>query len=242
MGKFQFKQFCVTDDNSAMKIGTDGVLLGAWAPVEGCGRIIDAGCGSGLLALMAAQRVAPVSPGCTITGIEIDPGAAADARINVAASPWSGMIEIVEGDILEITLPPRKGDTPTLIISNPPFFNEALRSPSATRALARHGSEFGVGTLIDLAARTLGPSDSLAFIAPATRDDEIELSLELLRLGIVERCSVTTRAGRPPSRMLWHVSPGAIDRRLTTLTIRDLDNRYTSQYLQLTSPFYLDRT
>lgn len=242
MGKFQFKQFSVSDDHSAMKIGTDGVLLGAWAPVEGYGRIIDAGCGSGLLALMAAQRSAVASPRCAITGIEIDPGAAADARANVAISPWSAMIEIVEGNILNTPLPTRNGDCPTMIISNPPFFNETLRSPSAARALARHGCEFGVESLIDLAAHYLGPQDRLAFIAPATRDDEIEFHLELRRIGIVEKCSVATRAGRPPSRTLWLAGPGPSESRHTSIAIRDTDNRFTLQYLQLTSPFYLDRT
>ena len=96
---FQFKQFFIDDARCAMKVGTDGVLLGAWATVAGARRILDVGCGSGLIALMAAQRAGEAQ----VVGVEIDGGAAADARCNVAASPFADRVEVVEADVLQFT-------------------------------------------------------------------------------------------------------------------------------------------
>lgn len=237
MGKFQFKRFAVIDDHSAMKIGTDGVLLGAWTPVKGFDVVIDAGCGSGLIALMLAQRTEGLAT--RIIGVELDSGAAADARSNAATSPWAERIEILEGDVLSICRP--KADA-LLLVANPPFFNEPLRSPSASRALARHGSDFCPLSLIALASRLFASeADRLAFIVPSTRDDEIEFSLSLNRLNVIEKCAVCTRASRQPSRTMWLVGLAPAAPGVTSLCIRDVDNNYTSEYLSLTSTFYLDR-
>lgn len=228
---FRFKQFTINDSHTPMKVGTDGVLLGAWADPSGASLIIDAGTGSGLIALMMAQRV----PGARVKGIEISPDAAADAAANVAASPWPDRVEIISGDCLDYTLP---AEERILIVSNPPFFAEQLRSPDTGRALARHGGAFDVISLIDWAA--LHPEPNLAFIAPTSRDDEIDFQLALRRLVANRICRVTTRDGRPPQRTLWQVSRhgSTIE---SSLIVRDRENRFTEEYIRLTSPFYLDR-
>lgn len=228
---FRFKQFTVNDSHTPMKVGTDAVLLGAWTDLAGASLLIDAGAGSGLIALMLAQRTQDVK----VTGIEISPEASADARANAASSPWSDRVEIIEGDCLSYPLPQEEK---ILIVSNPPFFAEQLRSPDTGRALARHGGGFDVISLIDWAAGH--PDPILSFIAPASRDEEIEFQLALRRLVANRICHVTTREGRNPQRTLWQVSRHG-NTTQTELTVRDRENRLTEEYIRLTSPFYLDR-
>lgn len=236
---FRFKQFSIDDSSCAMKVGTDGVLLGAWADIDGAREILDVGCGSGLIALMMAQR----APSAKVTGVEIDPDASADAVCNVSQSPWGSRVVVVNCDIADFDCPLV---SPLLIISNPPFFTEKLRSPEASRSLARHGTEFGVGELIEFAApRLVNPCDSLAFIAPADRDDELEFLLALHRLCVRRRMSVSSREGRPPFRTLWQVVREDVKAcfypEISYLCIRNHENDFTPEYVNLTSDFYLDK-
>ena len=126
---FTFKQFIIEDAHCAMKVGTDGVLLGAWADVAGCRHITDIGCGSGLIALMAAQR----APEARVTGVEIDPEAVADAQANVAASPFAHRTEIVLADVCRYAAPAPKSDC---LLRNPPYHEEDLLPPVTSRATA----------------------------------------------------------------------------------------------------------
>ncbi len=220
-----------------MKVGTDGVLLGCWThiPASGFATIIDAGCGCGLLALMMAQRTSWAN----ITGVDIDPGAVADAHDNVASSPWSDRVKILEGDVLGC-----KPEVvhPLLIISNPPFFTETLRSPDGERALARHGDTFGVRDLIEWSAGLMTEDDDrLAFIAPADRDAEIDYHLAIARLNPLRRCSVSSREGRKPIRTLWETGRAPLPCIKSQLDIRDTTNTLTQEYIALTSAFYLDK-
>lgn len=233
MGRFDFKQFSLYDTHCAMKIGTDAVLLGSWVSIPLKAEILDAGCGSGILALMAAQR----SPTSRIIAIDIDPAACDDARRNVAASPWQERIEVRCCDLTE-GLPPL--GSPRLILSNPPFFHEELRSGDRARALARHGEGFDVRMLIELCYNRLTSAcDSVAFISPADREGEIEFLLELKRLSVYRKTHVYSREGKAPYRILWQAGcDAALRPQKDVLTIRDKDNNYTSDYIQLTSEFY----
>lgn len=240
MGIFNFKQFSIDDSHSAMKVGTDAVLLGAWADPEGVRTIVDAGCGSGIIALMLAQRSAGTS--IRIIGVDISKDACQDARHNVELSPWRDRVEVVEADITKMF---PEVSHPILIVSNPPFFNESLRSPDTMRALARHGDEFGIAALIELASeRCSSPDDTIAFIAPTSRTDEIDFMLSLKRLSARRICKVYSKVGKASIRTLWQVgrdSNGVPPLRREELYIRSDDNEFTLRYRQLTSPFYLDR-
>lgn len=241
MGIFRFKQFSVDDSHSAMKIGTDGVLLGAWTCAGRARTVIDAGCGTGLIGLMMAQRHDDVR----VTGVDVDSEACRDARSNVAASPWAERVEIVEADLLAWT-PGDNVERPLCIVSNPPFFTEALRSPDSSRALARHGEGLGVESLIGWAARIMsGREDSLSFIAPTERDDEVQYQLSLHRLAAVRMADVVSREGRPAVRRMYEVrredavsAPCACE----TIVIRERSGRYSQPYIALTEKFYLDST
>ncbi len=235
MGRFNFKRFSVSDEHCGMKIGTDAVLLGAWADFSGAATVLDAGCGSGVISLMAAQRTEHAE----IIAVDVDENACRDASENFAASPWGGRIRLECADITK-SIPAHSG--PIVIISNPPFFIEQLRSPDAARSLARHGNGFDVKALIELSAPLLtSANDSLAFIAPAERDDEIDFMLQLHRLAPKRVCTVYSREGKKALRTLWQVGSDRFAGKHETdsLYIRDAENRFTKEYQALTSEFYL---
>lgn len=127
---FKFKQFTIFHDKCAMKVGTDGVLLGAWAPADKAKRILDVGTGTGLIALQLAQR----NPHARITAIEIDAAAAGQATENVSHSPWADRVEVICHDFRDYQ-PENRFD---LIVSNPPYFIDALKCPDEQRCTARH--------------------------------------------------------------------------------------------------------
>lgn len=232
---FRFKQFEINDEKSAMKIGTDGVLLGAWAIGNYTPQhIIDAGCGTGLVSLMLAQRFA----NARITGIEIDPDSADEARANTAHSPWHDRIEIVTGDLLEY-IPATPVDA---IVSNPPFFTQPLVSPDGRRALARHGDTLTPDTLITYAARTLRHGGRLAMIVPDELTDNLIYRMQLNRLDVCRVTHVSPTVTSMPVRVLAEAVAGlATSFSETTLPIRD-KHGYTPAYKRLTGDFYLNST
>ncbi|WP_300582122.1 methyltransferase, partial [uncultured Pseudoalteromonas sp.] len=129
MSGFVFKQFTVTQTRAAMKVSTDGILLGAWADVSGAKHILDIGTGTGLLALMAKQRM----PDAKVSAIEIDSDACNDARDNFAASPWPD-INLFEGAVQSFSA----AEPFDAIITNPPYFNASLKGDNHARNTARH--------------------------------------------------------------------------------------------------------
>ena len=132
---FTFKQFFVAHDRCAMKVGTDGILLGAWAPVAGVKRILDIGTGSGLVALMLAQRT---EEHVTIDAVELDAQAAEQASENVAESPWASRMRVECADILAWA--PEQTARYDLIVSNPPYYEPGVECGSPEREQARYTS------------------------------------------------------------------------------------------------------
>lgn len=198
-GVFRFKQFEVINMRSAMKVGTDGVLLGSWANARGS--VLDAGAGTGLISLMIAQRCPDVS----ITALELDPEAADEAEINVSRSPWGARIAVVKGDYMKFS-PGRKFDT---IVSNPPFYATDLKSPSASRALARHGDDFTVETLIGRAPGLLSKGGRISLVTPADRRDDVLMATAFAGLNLSRETAIYTRAASSaPSRYLWEFVNG----------------------------------
>ncbi len=230
MAAFQFKQFAVDDHDCGMKIGTDGTLLGAWADCANAASIIDLGAGSGLLALMLAQRC----PNAAITAIEIDPDACASATANFAASPWPERVSVICADAAGVDI-----NDIDLIVCNPPYFASTLRSPHAKRATARHADTLSPAAALQLASQWLSPSGSIAMVTPADIEAELVFTASMLRLMPRRLCRVSTVEGKQPSRLLsqWHRLDGPIE--CSTLAIRTTDNAYTAPYRQLTQPFYL---
>lgn len=225
---FRFKRFSVVNRLAAMKVGTDGVLLGAWTDITGAGLILDAGTGSGLIALMLAQR----APHALIDAIDIVDDAVAEAAANIAASPWADRITACRADLLAYR-PETRYD---LIVSNPPFFNTTLRSPDDARALARHGDGLSFESLIAAAPPLLAADGRLAFISPADREDDIVCAAAMARMHVTRLTRVYTRLRAPsPTRLLWQLDMRPAP--LVTASLRVGDSCYQA----LTGPFYLDR-
>jgi tRNA1Val (adenine37-N6)-methyltransferase len=157
---FSFKQFTVHHDKCAMKVGTDGVLLGAWANVVNAGNVLDVGAGTGLIAIMMAQR-----SGALIDAVEIDENACKQATENVAACPWKERIVIHHDSFQHYAA--NTTSQYDIIVSNPPYFSNSLKSPLQLRSLARHDDSLSNESLLRCVAHILAPEGRLYVIIPA---------------------------------------------------------------------------
>ena len=230
---FQFKQFTVYQDRCAMKVGTDGVLLGAWAQVAGAESALDIGTGTGLLALMIAQRNSVVR----IVGVEIADDAAVQAAENVARSPWADRIKIVEGAIQDGVV----SGPYDVIVSNPPYFKvgESVCSPDRGRLRARQTSTLGYDVLIDEVVRLLGREGEFSVVYPSDRMDELVDYARGRGLFLSRRTWVCPRVGGSPKRVLlaFRRVSGILSE--DELAIELSRHVYTREYVALTRAFYL---
>lgn len=236
---FTFKQFTIDDSACAMKVGTDGVLLGAWAeadPVNTC-RVLDIGTGSGLIALMLAQRL----PEASVVGIDVVPEAVEAARRNAAASPFSERLEMVCADVCRYQ--PENGELFDAVVSNPPYHTEELLPPSAARAAARHTAALSFAALFVHARRLLRQGGVFALIVPAAALKEVNGEAMLNGFSLTRRTSVVTRPGKPPKRELLQFVLGAAPQSplCDTLPLMPADgsNARSEAYAALTKDFYL---
>ena len=231
---FKFKQFDIHNERSAMKVGTDGVLLGAWCHIPSQSVVWDVGAGTGLISIMLAQRFAT----SLITAIEIDSDAACEAERNAKMSPWGDRIRIVEGDIMNVyeSLP-----RPDVIISNPPFFKNGLKAPDQARAMARNGASLSFSSLISLASEVLSDDGRLVMISPVDDMDEIEFETAMHRLYVKRKCMVRSKPDVAAKRILWEFTKTkSSDTVLSELCIRDSEERYSDDYRSITRDFYLN--
>lgn len=230
---FRFKQFSVVDAHCAMKVGTDGVLLGAWCDVPSGCYAWDIGAGCGLISLMLAQRGAS-----RVTGFEISSDAVTDFKLNVSRTQWNERIYVVEGDFTHVDI--GRLEKPDLIVSNPPFYDEDLQSPDCDRALARHGSTLSFAVLFDVAAAALAPGGSLCVIAPSRRFEELEFDAMLRKLYLRSAMFVSTKEGKAPGRVMMKFDRSVSGpREVRNLSIRS-NGEFTDEYRELTSEFYLN--
>ena len=233
---FRFKQFDVANSLSAMKVGTDGVLLGAWADVESgsrCPRVLDVGTGSGLIAMMLAQRF----PAAEITGIDVVEDACTEARANADASPWGGRIDIVCDDFMGYA----SGCQVFFdaVVSNPPFFKSALKAPDRQRMLARHGDGLDYEKIIRACASGLLASHGvLSMVSPVDREGDIIFDMEMAGMWLSRLTRVWTKPdAAAPSRLLWEMRLG---KKVHPTRYHDLTIG-SAAYAELTHDFYLDR-
>jgi tRNA1Val (adenine37-N6)-methyltransferase len=233
---FQFKQFRIDQSHCAQKVSTDACILGATADLTNATRILDLGTGTGLLALMAAQR----APTAQIEAIEIDPAAAAQAAANVAASPWADRIRVHPLSLTSYaaSLPPSF----SYIVCNPPFFRRSLAPPDAARATARHAGEDSLtfGEIIAFAAAYLLPEGTLTVLLPPPEMQQFVLEAQAGGLAVRARLAIRHRPGGRITRCIYELGGvGSAKARETELVIQDANGAYSTEFRALLGGFYL---
>lgn len=193
---FRFRRFLVRQDCCAMKVGTDGVLLGAWA--QGGQRILDIGTGTGLIALMMAQRFADAH----VDALEIDPAAAAQATENVAASPFSQRITVTALSVQQWAHDSRHCALYDAIVSNPPYFEQSLLSPDDARTEARHAVTLTYTDLFSCVSRLLRPEGLFSVVIPFNCFSSLLSEAALHGFHLCRRCDIRTTPRKAPRRHL----------------------------------------
>ena len=227
---FDFKRFRIEQDRCSMKVGTDGVLLGAWFPMESGKNVLDVGSGTGLVAIMAAQRGAS-----SVTAVEIDPEASQQAFQNVSNSEWSDRIFVQCADFAHFTAEIRFDR----IVSNPPYFRDSLRCPDQGRNTARHNDSLSYETLVRCAAPLLAPDGLLCVVLPYDAVGEFTKCASGFGLNLCHETDVVTAPGKQPKRSLLAYGFGSRGLRKDVLAICGEDGKETSDYIELVRDFYL---
>lgn len=234
ISQFRFKQFAVWHHRSALKVGVDGVLVGAWTDVGEAGTILDVGTGCGLIALMMAQR----KPDAGVWGIDIDQPSILEATENVRISPWSDRVLILQTSFSDLN---SKFD---LIVSNPPFFDSGISDPNTPRERARHQASLSPTTLLSGSISLLNPGGSLAMIVPADLAPELETYASSLGYTLSRKCLVRGTPTAPVKRALlqWILNNPQLAIRnpqIENLTLESAPGIPTPEYRDLCQPFYL---
>lgn len=241
---FRFRQFELRQDRCAMKVGTDGTLLGAWALMPGAasGRVLDVGTGTGLIALMMAQRY----PEAEVTAIDIDAGAVSQAQENVAASPFARRVMVMEMALQQMgeaspvaaqsssSLVAQPSSRYDAIVCNPPFFVNSLVCPDARRTAARHASSLPLTDLAAAASVLLSDRGELSVILPADLHSSMDAAAALSGLFAHRVCRFFTSVRKPAKRVLLAYGRQPADAFEQTQLVLGDDN-----YRQLVAPFYL---
>lgn len=217
---FRFKKFALSHSISAMKVGTDAVSLGAWAQCSG--RVLDVGCGCGIIGIMAAQRGA-----VSVEMIDIDSASVSEATENAAECPWADAITVRSVNFLECT-----GQFDA-ILSNPPFFAAGILAPDLRRAAARHESDLTPDAFMQKAAELLSDSGRVSIIIPPDRLASWQFAAEIAQLFPEVICHLLTKEGAEPRRIM-----ATFSRRKNLPTIQQLAIN-SPQYKLLTEDFYL---
>ncbi|MBU3838420.1 MAG: methyltransferase [Candidatus Phocaeicola faecigallinarum] len=217
-----------------MKVGTDGVLLGAWTDPRLATKIADIGTGTGLIAIMLAQK-----SNASITGIEIDTGAATQAKENMSNTLWKDRLNVVEADIRDYY--PHHEAEFDLIVSNPPFFNENTKGYSEKRNIARHTDGLSFGLLVEAVSFILKEDGRFSVIIPATSAQEFISEAIRHKLSLTRKTEVITKLGTPAKRVMMEFCKNTSNNATTEyaqLLLSENGNK-SQEYINLTSDFYL---
>jgi len=238
---FSFKQFHVSHADCAMKVGTDGILLGGWADVKTTTdaplKALDIGTGSGLISLMLAQRC---QGNIDVLAIDIDDSACQQAKDNIDNSPWLSSIA-VKHVALQAFMQVQK-DEPAkfdLIVSNPPYFVHGQDLASNARQTARHTGSLTHQELVDCALALLAPNGRIALVLPYDAGCELVTYCQQLGHLQITCLNIKTTPKKPYKRMLMNIQTGVAHLEIQSLTIHDADGSYSSDYRQITKDFYL---
>jgi len=228
---FQFKHFAIKQNLCAMKVGTDGVLLGAWTKAPN-GNILDIGCGSGLISLMIAQR----NPNTQIDAIDVDHNAFLQTTENIANSDWKENIKPHHTSLQNFNSPHKY----QLIVSNPPFFVNATKSANSSKNTARHTDELSFNDLLHHVSKLLKKEGVFSVVLPITEEVELCKIASANELFLNRICYVKPNLDKEPKRILMEFSLTNTPIVTESLTIEtEKRHHYTEEYRNLTQEFYL---
>jgi tRNA1Val (adenine37-N6)-methyltransferase len=231
---FYFKQFSIRDDRSTMKVGTDAVLLGIAADVAGAKSILEVGTGSGVIAMILAQR-----SDALIDAIDVDQDSVRQARENVASSPWPEQINIIHSSLQEFT--PSNKRKYDLVISNPPFFSGSYKSHQKKRNIARHNEQLTFDELIENADKLLHEAGNLWVILPVKESLQFIDIAEYKGFYVQYILKIIPKAGKDYNRLILRLNREETDNiAIKTLTHWQEDGKWTPEYIKFTREFYID--
>lgn len=232
---FKFKEFTVYQDKTAMKVCTDACLFGAWVAdnleMSRLKNILDIGTGTGLLSLMLAQFSQ-----AQIDAVEIEPMAVEQARENFQASKWKNQLDIHPTSILEFAKRPIK--TFDLIISNPPFFEQQLKSNNSQRNIAMHSNNLTLTELAYCINELLTDSGKAAILLPWNRTEEWKAIAENLGLFCIKETAVKQTTTHTYFRTMLLMQKKASMVNFSSITIKD-GTEYSKEFIKLLTPYYL---
>lgn len=246
MGVFRFKRFDVVNERSAMKVNTDGVLLGAVMTIKsGDRRLLDIGTGTGTIALMAAQRLDddPSEQDRTcrnlkVDAIDVDEPSASEAAMNFMKSPWNGELEAYNMSLDQFAA--ETEGMYDLIFSNPPYFEDSLIAPDERKSTARHTSEgLSYRDIFEFASKRLTEKGRVSLVLPADQESALTRYARMCGLHLFRIMRIKTVPRKDPSRIVAEFSRERCpDPEDATLTIQN-EGKYTQEYLSLMRDFYL---
>ncbi|MEI6457137.1 MAG: methyltransferase [bacterium] len=229
---FRFKKFTIEDDQSTLRVGTDAMVLGSWSDPGDAGTILDIGTGCGVLALMMAQK-----SGSGIDAIDVDQPSVNQAGENFTRSPWSGRLRAIASSLEAYALNSDKSFD--FIISNPPFFENQLKSSREKVNVAKHDTGLSLKTLVRSAEKLLSPGGRICLIYPFANQRYFDETILGCGFHISRRMVLIPRQGLPPGRLLTECmrSP-AIQENPSEICILGKNGKFSSEYIKLTGDFH----
>lgn len=232
---FKCKQFEIDDSRSALKIGSDGMMLGAWVQLEHADRILDIGTGSGLIALMQAQKY----PRAYITGVDIHEGSILDATDNASKTPWSNRLHFTCSDV-KTYHPEKKFDA---IISNPPFFVNSTKSNNKALSTAKHTDSLSPLDIIDLCPNLLNVNGKVTMILPFDLGTEVIQYALTKGFHLTRKCIVYPVSYKKPNRLIFELklTSEPVEYLEESIFVRDSakNNAFSDGYKSLLSDFMI---
>jgi tRNA1Val (adenine37-N6)-methyltransferase len=231
---FQFKQFIIHQERCGMKLSTDAVILGALACRKSPKKILDVGAGTGVVALMLAQRY----PEATVEAVELDESAFEQASDNAALSPWKDRILLIHQAFQDYA----RGNTKSfdLVVSNPPYFPDHIKSQDQQRNLALHNDSLPFDELVKSVADVLSPEGAFWVILPERQMQDLEKLAIAYGLFPFKKVIIKNHPNAPVLRVVAAFNTTSSTTTASTLCIREQDQQYSASYKELLKDFLLD--
>lgn len=230
MSVFQFKHFSIFQKEAAMKVGTDAMLLGAFVETENKQNALDIGTGTGVLALMMAQRNISLA----IDAVEIDELSAKEAKLNFENSLWLNRLNVHQADFLSFETEKQYD----LIVSNPPYFSTTNENQDERKAQARHVSSLAIAPFIKRVSALLSPNGHFWLIIPHDDFDLWHSQIVANGLHISKRINIIGKEGNEPIRCILKIDFSIFETQTKLFCIRNNDHSYTDEYVELTKEFH----